>query len=93
MFFFCCCLVSRAPPPRVSSERHAHPDVQACNKSEKITAHPVDFIRKRLEKEIELLRATTGTLEARRVSSIYSVHAALITSLLESKLIMLESKL
>jgi signal recognition particle receptor subunit beta len=35
----------------------------ACNKSEKITAHPVEFVRKRLEKEIELLRASAGSLE------------------------------
>ena len=34
----------------------------ACNKSEKITAHFVEFIKKRLEKEIEALRQTTGTL-------------------------------
>ena len=48
----------------------SHPAVQrrrcplliACNKSEKITAHPADFVRKRLEKEIEALRATQGTL-------------------------------
>jgi len=49
----------------------SHPAVQkrrcpimiACNKSEKITAHPADFVRKRLEKEIEALRTTRGTLE------------------------------
>ena len=49
----------------------SHPVVQkrrcpimiACNKSEKITAHPADFVRKRLEKEIEALRTTRGTLE------------------------------
>ena len=39
------------------------PILLACNKSEKITAHPVDFVRKRLEKEIEMLRTTCGTLE------------------------------
>lgn len=44
-------------------QRRRVPVLLACNKSEKITAHPVEFIRKRLQKEIELLRATAGTLE------------------------------
>ena len=32
------------------------PVLVACNKSEKITAHPVDVVRKRLEKEVDALR-------------------------------------
>ena len=43
-------------------QRRRLPILVACNKSEKITAHPVEFIKKRLEKEIEALRQTTGTL-------------------------------
>ena len=43
-------------------QRRRLPVLVACNKSEKITAHPVEFIKKRLEKEIEALRQTTGTL-------------------------------
>ena len=44
-------------------QRRRLPILVACNKSEKITAHPADFVRKRLEKEIEALRTTRGTLE------------------------------
>ena len=44
-------------------QRRRLPVLVACNKSEKITAHPADFVRKRLEKEIEALRTTRGTLE------------------------------
>lgn len=44
-------------------QRRRLPVLLVCNKSERITAHPVDFIRKRLEKEIDSLRATSGTLE------------------------------
>ena len=43
-------------------QRRLLPVLVACNTSEKITAHPVEFLKKRLEKEIEALRQTTGTL-------------------------------
>ena len=38
------------------------PLVVACNKSEKITAHPIAFIKNRLEKEIDALLRTAGSL-------------------------------
>ena len=38
------------------------PIVVACNKSEKITAHPIAFIKSRLEKEMDALLRTAGSL-------------------------------
>jgi len=38
-------------------QRKGTPIMVACNKCEKLTAHPPDFIRKRLEREIEATRA------------------------------------
>ena len=38
-------------------QRRRIPIFIACNKTEKLTSHPPDFIRKRLEKEIDSLRA------------------------------------
>ena len=38
------------------------PIVVACNKSEKITAHPIGFIKSRLEKEMDALLRTAGSL-------------------------------
>ena len=37
-------------------QRRGMPIMVACNKCEKLTAHPPDFIRKRLEREIEATR-------------------------------------
>jgi len=42
--------------------RRRVPVMLACNKSDKVTAHTVDFIRKRLEKDIDTLRKTRGSL-------------------------------
>merc|ERR1719352_1676366 len=40
------------------------PLLVACNKSEKITAHPIEFIKTRLEKEIDaLVRTAAGQLQ------------------------------
>ena len=40
------------------------PFLVACNKSEKITAHPIEFIKTRLEKEIDaLVRTAAGQLQ------------------------------
>lgn len=42
----------------------------ACNKAEKLTAHPPDFIRKRLEREIEVHRsASAGSLPSIAVTA------------------------
>ena len=38
------------------------PLIVACNKSEKITAHPIAFIKSRLEKEMDALLRTAGSL-------------------------------
>ena len=38
-------------------QRRRIPILIACNKTEKLTSHPPDFIRKRLEKEIDALRS------------------------------------
>jgi len=46
--------------PLLQKKKRNFPILVACNKSEKITANPIDFIQKRLEKEIEALRESSG---------------------------------
>jgi len=50
--------------PLLQKKKRNFPVLVACNKSEKITANPVEYIAKRLEKEIEALReAAAGALQ------------------------------
>jgi len=42
-------------------QRRRVPILVACNKNDKLTAHPPEFIRKRLEKEIESIRETSAS--------------------------------
>ena len=51
-------------------QRRRLPLMLACNKGEKLTAHPPDFIRKRLEREIEAVRrAAEGELPSIAINS------------------------
>lgn len=47
-----------------------------CNKSEKVTAHSKDFIRKQLEKEIEKLRASRTAISDADITSEYTLGVA-----------------
>lgn len=47
-----------------------------CNKSEKVTAHSKDFIRKQLEKEIEKLRASRTGVSDADMTSEYTLGVA-----------------
>lgn len=49
------------------------PLLMVCNKSEKVTAHSKDFIRKQLEKEIEKLRASRTGLSDADITSEYTL--------------------
>ncbi|XVF13698.1 hypothetical protein REPUB_Repub08aG0230200 [Reevesia pubescens] len=49
------------------------PVLICCNKSEKVTAHTKEFIRKQLEKEIDKLRASRSAISAADISNDFTL--------------------
>ncbi|KAK8998018.1 hypothetical protein V6N11_012551 [Hibiscus sabdariffa] len=49
------------------------PVLICCNKSDKVTAHTKEFIRKQLEKEIEKLRASRSAISAADISNDFTL--------------------
>ncbi|KAG4134711.1 hypothetical protein ERO13_D08G174000v2 [Gossypium hirsutum] len=49
------------------------PVLICCNKSDKVTAHTKEFIRKQIEKEIEKLRASRSAISAADISNDFTL--------------------
>ncbi|KAK8614279.1 hypothetical protein V6N13_122643 [Hibiscus sabdariffa] len=58
---------------RASVVKKKIPVLICCNKSDKVTAHTKDFIRKQLEKEIEKLRASRSAISAADISNDFTL--------------------
>ncbi|RZC72019.1 hypothetical protein C5167_035182 [Papaver somniferum] len=52
------------------------PVIIVCNKTDKVTAHTKEFIRKQLEKEIDKLRASRTAISAADMSTEYALGVA-----------------
>ncbi|GMJ12534.1 hypothetical protein like AT5G05670 [Hibiscus trionum] len=58
---------------RASVVKKKIPVLICCNKSDKVTAHTKEFIRKQLEKEIEKLRASRSAISAADISNDFTL--------------------
>ncbi|KAE8727426.1 Detected protein of confused Function [Hibiscus syriacus] len=58
---------------RASVVKKKIPVLICCNKSDKVTAHTKEFIRKQLEKEIEKLKASRSAISAADISNDFTL--------------------